>query len=128
MTRRFVLTGGISLAAALGVSFARGLGTGTPAEALAALSDGCFAVGAVMLGMGILLRISETGFFDIFSYGLGDFWARLTLRGAKKEPIAFYDYKQLKATKRSSVWRTPLGVGLILMALSCAALFAWYRY
>ena len=89
------------------------------------LSDGCFVAGLLMTGVGLLVWISTTGFFDIFSYG---FHSLLVLFSPLRKPEnheTFFDYKTAKEERRGKPMAAIVivGVGYILVSLLCLVLY-----
>lgn len=90
------------------------------------ISDGLMAAGVCYAGVGLMVWISTTGFFDMISYGFSSLWVMFTPFKNPKNHPRFYDYKQAKMEKRKKS-RTPvLYVGLAFLA--AAALFAGLYY
>lgn len=124
----------IELVVALGVAFAAafafGFSTGTAAHLNCRyLSDGCFISAVMFIGIGGLMWIASTGFFDIFGYA---FKSLLVLFVPIKKPSEFphyYEYKCEKDAKREgkSVTYTVLISGLIVLALSVLMLVLYYQ-
>ncbi len=90
-----------------------------------ALSDGTFVTGLLLTGVGALVWVSTTGFFDIFSYG---FHSLLLLFTAFKKPqdhMNFYDYQQEKKEKRGAtpVYIFVVGVLFVLLSLLFLAVY-----
>ena len=96
-----------------------------------ALSDGFFVVGLLNLGFGILIRISMTGFFDIFGFSakaiLNFFIPRSMLErmGSTGKSGDFYEYKVKKAEKRkdASVPLETLWIGGSMVLISIILMF-----
>ena len=129
MKRSLLISGAVSLFAVLLIAFFRGLAPGCgAAEALSALCDGTFAVGAVLLGVGILSWVGQSGFFDIYSYGARAAWNRLTpfVKGREATP-RYYDYKVKRDTERKPTMKIPLIIGLVMLLISLALLFVYSR-
>ncbi|MBR4503301.1 MAG: DUF3899 domain-containing protein [Clostridia bacterium] len=129
MKRSLLIAGAVSLLAVFLIAFFRGLAPGCDAAgALSALCDGTFAVGAVLLGAGILSWVGQSGFFDIYSYGARAAWNRLTpfVKGREATP-RYYDYKVKKDTERKPPMKAPLIIGLVLLFLSGLLLFFYSR-
>ena len=60
----------LEMAAAAAIARLRGFDFANPLALNARyLSDGCFVVGFILTGLGALIWISTTGFFDMMAYG-----------------------------------------------------------
>lgn len=93
------------------------------------LSDGLFAVGFIIAGLGALVLVSTlTDFYDIFTYGVKSLIVLFTALRKPKEHISYYDYKTTRAQKRGKPSFTLLISGLIILALSAASLAAYYGF
>ncbi len=93
------------------------------------LSDGFFVSTVIFLGLGVLLWVSTTGFFDIFSYGFKSLLVLFSpLKKASEHPH-YYEYKCEKDAKREGkpITHTVLWAGLICLALSMITLFLYYQ-
>ncbi len=127
MKRSLLICAAFSFLAVFLIALFRGLAPGCgSAEALSALCDGTFAVGAVLLGVGILSWVGQSGFFDIYSYGTRAAWNRLTpfVKGREATP-RYYDYKVKKDAERKPPMKIPLIIGLVMLLLSLVLLFAY---
>lgn len=94
------------------------------------LSDGCFVVGLVMTGVGLLTWVATTGFFDMLSYGvLYGVRAFVGLFGGNRKPNdqTFYNYKAAKDEKRGTAQYAILISGLVFIALSVGFLMMYYH-
>ena len=111
-----------SAAAALLIACSRGLSSLDIIRHKVALSDGCFVVGLPEFGVGLLLIISQTGFFDIFAYAAHSLLVLFTLF---RRPEDFQDYLTWRAlrSRRSSVFgRMLLTSGIVFLSLSALLL------
>lgn len=116
----------IGAAIALGVAVSQGLGGVGSAWSLRTLSDGCFVTFILMGGLGALVWVSTTGFFDIFTYAGKSL---LVLFSPMKQPEKlkkFYEYKLDKEEKRKKADFTLLIVGVAYLLLSFAFLGGYY--
>ena len=93
------------------------------------LCDGFFIVAVLFVGMGTLLWVSTTGFFDIFSYAMKSLLVLFSPLKKPSEHPHFYEYKCEREAKRKgkSITHTVLIVGLILLALSLICLALYYN-
>lgn len=116
----------IGAAITLTVAMGQGLGGVGSAWSLRALSDGCFVTTVLMGGMGALVWVSTTGFFDIFTYAGKSL---LVLFSPMKQPEKlkkFYEYKADKDEKRKKADFTLLIVGAAYLLLSFVFLGGYY--
>ena len=123
---RYGVTALLALALALAVMYLRGLFSGglSTAEIMKRISDGLFVSGILFFGIGSLIWVSSTGFFDMLSYGFKSVWYLFTPATKPRGSGGFYEYKLMKAERRkdSPPIRHIALVGLALVLL--AALFA----
>ena len=123
---QLVIAAGIALAVALRQGFAL---DGHLFLNCRFLSDGFFVSTVIFLGLGMLLWISATGFFDIFSYGFKSLLVLFSpLKKASEHPH-YYEYKCEKDAKREGkpVTHTVLWAGLVCLALSLICLMLYYQ-
>lgn len=93
------------------------------------LSDGFFVSAVIFVGLGVLLWISTTGFFDIFSYAFKSLLVLFSpLKKASEHPH-YYEYKCEKDAKREGkpITHTVLVAGLIVLALCLISLALYYH-
>ena len=91
------------------------------------LSDGLFVVGLLAGGMGLLIWVSTTGFFDIMSYGFKSLLVLFSPFRKPKDHISFYDYKMLREGKRGKTRPALLVSGVLCILLSLLFLWIYYR-
>ncbi len=93
------------------------------------LSDGFFIVAVLFTGMGVLLWVSTTGFFDIFGYAMKSLLVLFSPLVKPGEHPHYYEYKCEKEAKRKGkpITHTVLIVGLILLAMSLICLALYYN-
>ena len=116
----------VGLGIALAVAFYRGLSLHQPGHMIAsALSDGFFVAGVLIFGVGGLMLISYTGFFDMISYGMRSFFILILPHKMPEKEPKFYDYKVEKEKRRGKPTYTLLivGAGLLLLSGLCTWLF-----
>lgn len=117
----------VSAAIAVLIAVSRGLSLELPLQLNARyLSDGLFVVGFLLTGMGALIWISTTGFFDIMSYAVKSFLVLFTPLKKPKEHPSFFDYKETREGKRGKPRFSMLGVGVIYLVLSVICLGIYY--
>lgn len=91
------------------------------------LSDGFFVIGMLATGMGLLVWVSTTGFFDIMAYGFKSLLVLFTPLRKPQEHISYYDYKMGKEGKRAKPRYELLFSGLACLLLSGLFLAIYYR-
>ena len=93
------------------------------------LSDGFFIGSVLFIGMGVLLWVSTTGFFDIFGYAMKSLLVLFSPLVKPSEHPHYYEYKCEKEAKRKGkpITHTVLIVGQILLALSLICLALYYN-
>ena len=114
------------LVIAVPVAVSQGLSWGQPAYLSARyLSDGFFVAGLLITGVGGLVWISSTGFFDIFSYGFHSLLVLFSSLRHPKDHESYYDYKTLKEEKRGQplYFLVIVGAALLLLAVICLGLY-----
>ena len=123
---QLLIASGIAVAVALGQGFAL---DGQMFLNCRYLSDGFFVSTVIFLGFGLLLWVSATGFFDIFSYGFKSLLVLFSPLKKASEHQKYYEYKCEKEAKREgkSITSTVLWAGLICLALSLITLFLYYQ-
>lgn len=89
------------------------------------LSDGFFVVGLLATGLGLLIWVSTTGFFDIMGYAVKSVVVLFSSLKKPKDHLSFYDYKQIKNENRGKPRHALLlsGVACILLSLVCLAVY-----
>ena len=105
------------------IASSRGFALGKPAcDNAICWSDGFFAVGIVMAGIGGLVLIATTDFFDILSYGVYSLTHRFVKPGRRGGLVAYFDYKIMREQRRGKPRFLLLAVGLTFCLLSVACL------
>ena len=116
------------LALAFAVARLRGLDFSKGAQLNARyLSDGFFVVGLLATGLGLLIWVSTTGFFDILGYGVKSLLVLFTSLKKPKDHLSFYDYKQIRNENRGKPRHALLLSGAACILLSLACLAVYYR-
>lgn len=72
-----------------------------PAWQVRCWSDALFIPGVLMAGMGGLMWIATTGFFDLLRYAGHVIWVRFSPTKDIRELETFYDYKLLRTEARA---------------------------
>ena len=93
------------------------------------LSDGFFVSAVIFVGLGLLLWVSATGFFDIFGYAMKSLLVLFSPLKKPGEHPHYYEYKCEKDAKRQAkpITHTVLIVGVIVLLLSLACLAMYYH-
>ena len=116
----------LGLPFALLVASGRGLSSAGLRARLAALSDGCFAAGLTETGFGLLILISSTGFFDIFSYAVRSVLVLFTPFRKPEDLPGYADYRAMWASQRRKPGAALLVTGLLFLAVSALLLYFSY--
>ena len=117
----------VSTAIAVLIAVSRGLSPEAPLQLNArSLSDGLFVVGFLLAGMGALIWISTTGFFDIMTYAVKSFLVLFTPLKKPKDHPSFFDYKEGREGRRGKPRFSMLAVGAIFLVLSVVCLKVYY--
>jgi len=93
-----------------------------------ALSDSFFVPAIVMIGVGLLVKVASTGFFDMLTYGFKNVIRLFTPFNKSVGNGGYYEYKvemESKRSERISAW-SPIVVGLCDLALSLVFLALYY--
>lgn len=116
-----------ALAAGIGTTIAMGISTSLSVSAnCRIISDAFFVIGVLYTGVGALVAISTTGFFDMLAYAVKSLPMLFSVLRKPKDIPTFYDYKTAKAEKRQKAKLTILIVGICCIAVSLLALFGYY--
>lgn len=123
---KYSISAAVGLVAAIALMFSRGiLGAQGVNEVMHILSDSFFVPGAVLCGVGLLVVVSNGGFFDIFAYGFISF-ASVFKKDVKKRKYKDYvEYKQAQRGEKRNVWFL-LIVGLAFIVLAIIFLIVFY--
>jgi len=139
--KKYLVQAVVALALAVSVMMSRGAFAGgvTAADRIMAISDGFTVAALLFICMGILVWISTTGFFDIFSYAFKKA-ARVFVPGAYAGETANYytyvtgqkDKRKGKQERREEAGleakseKSTLIVGLICLVFSLIFWGLWY--
>ena len=85
-----------------------------------ALSDGFIVIGFLNFAFGVLVWISSTGFFDIFSFAFRSFLNFFVPRSILEDKGTYYEYKVKKAEKRKEriIFKNLIVIGVAMIALA----------
>lgn len=98
-----------------------------PADIVRGISDSFTVTAFLFVGVGILVWISTTGFFDIFGFAFKKGLHHILPVFIRDDPGGFYEYKQEKEERRAvRTQRSTLIVGLFFLAASLVSTFVWY--
>lgn len=138
--KKYGMQTAIGLALAFAVMWERGLAdSGSIEDRVLAVCDGFSTTALLYLSIGILLWVSTTDFFDIFSYALQK-GAHAILPMVFQEDLGkYYDYKIRKKEKRekssgkssekdsgNASEKSTLFVGLFFLLISILLTAVWY--
>lgn len=102
-------------------------GAKSVADKVRAVCDGFTVAAFLYIGVGVLLWVSSTGFFDIFSYAFRK-GAHAIIPGLFRDTAGgYYEYKVDKSNGRKQHvhWST-LIIGLCMLAVSFVLTAVWY--
>ena len=122
---------GVAIALAMFVAVSEGLiQSANASQVFHHLCDGLFVSSILFVGIGGLLWISATGFFDIFGYAFKSIVHLLTPSKYDEQFPRYYDYKCEQNEKREGkpLTHTVIVVGLIVLALSFLCLALYNRF
>lgn len=97
------------------------------ADRILIICDGFTIVAFLYLGIGGLLWVSDTGFFDIFAYAIQK-GAHALIPGRVNDRLSgYYEYKTQKQEKRKQHDdKNALFAGLLFLAVSIMLTVSWY--
>ena len=125
---RYGISFAIGMAIAVLVAKGRGWNAGNAAYLNARYaSDGLFVACIVFLGIGSLVWVSSTGFFDIFRYGFRSLLVLFTPLRKPEENGSYYEYKAEREAKRAKPSWFMLIVGAVFLLLSFLCLYLYYH-
>ncbi|MBQ8200783.1 MAG: DUF3899 domain-containing protein [Clostridia bacterium] len=120
----------IALAIATAVAYAQGFAPSQEAMLWCRhFSDGMFVAAMMLGGLGALIWVSSTGFFDIFSYAFSSLLVLFSPMKHAKEHKHYYEHKCEREAKREGKAGpgSMLIVGLCCLALSLILLVLYYQ-
>ena len=126
----YLITVAIGLAMAVAVFMYRGGFSQPDAQSMyIVISDACFVPGIFFTGIGLLVLVSNEGFFDILAYGMHSLVTLFT-PFKHKENQPYYDFKVARAEKRQKPKNIVLwvGVAFLLLAGLCLVLLSTTGY
>lgn len=124
---------GIQLLSAVLISFlfmlTRGLFEAeTLADKVLIICDGFTVTAFGFLGIGALIWVSTTGWFDIFGFAFGKALHVFIPGRIHDSTGSYYDYKMKKAADRKPFSeRSTLIIGFVLLAVSIVLTILWYQ-
>ena len=100
----------------------------TPIPVIHTLSDAFFVIGFFNFGLGGLVKVSATGFFDIFGYSAKAILNVFVPRSVFQDSGSYYEYKVKKAEKRKEIdlFNVMFWIGIGLMVIGCILLAILY--
>ena len=127
----YLITVAIGLAMAVAVFSYRGGFSQPDAQSMyTALSDAFFVPGIFFTGVGVLVWVSNDGFFDIMAYGMHSLVSLFTPFKGKERHQPYYDFKVARAAKRQKPKNIVLwvGVAFLLIAGLCLVMLSATGY
>ena len=124
---KYLITILVGLAIVAWVAIPQGIFTETRPEIIfSTLSDGFFAAGVLIFGMGSLIFVSNEGMFDALSYGFISF-IDIFRKEKQNKHRTFYDYRVSKGDRDTSFgFMLICGLGFIAMSGIMLLLFSNY--
>ncbi len=119
----------VGLLIVAGLAVGSGLGKQELAEdVVKILCDSFFVIAVMYLGIGSLLWVSTTGFFDIFGFAIGHAAHTLIPGMVKEIESDFYTYKMTKADKRTEKpLLSTFIVGVLFLIISIILNVIWFQ-
>lgn len=119
----------VGLLLAFFVMVTRGLFTAEKvSDVIMYIGDGFTVAGVLYLGVGALIWISSTGFFDIFGFAVKKAAHAIVPGMIDNIDGNYYEYKVQMTEKRKAFFHYfTLILGLVFLAISAIFLFIWYQ-
>ncbi len=101
---------------------------GTLADRVLIICDGFTITAFCFLGIGALIWVSTTGWFDIFGFAFGKALHAFIPGRVHDKAESYYDYKVKKAADRKPFSeRSTLIIGFVLLLVSIVLTCVWYQ-
>lgn len=127
--RAMIISAVIGLCMAVLISVARGaFSAGTTADRILAFCDGFSVSGVLLLCFGIMIWISNEGFFDVLSYAAQKGLHHLIPGRFSEDLGSFYDYKMSKANGKRAGSAFLVVPGIVILALGLILMGIWYSF
>ena len=124
---QYGITTAVLTALTLFIIFANDLfGQTDPQAKMKILTDAFFASGVFAICAGLLVVVSNGGFFHIFSYGISSFANLFKKDRSKMKYKTYYDYKEAMKDKKKP-YGFILIVGLVFFAISMVFMAIWLK-
>lgn len=91
------------------------------------LTNGCFSIGVVAVGLGLLVMASNGGAFDFIVYGIRRFISLFQKDINKIKYKTYYDYHMAKEGREKKSFLYMVFVGLFFIGLSLLFLVLYYN-
>ena len=123
--RNFWIAMAIGLVLTVSIFFGQGGGEMTAWTDIAfVLCDACFVPAVILLGVGLILFVSNDGMFDMLGYGIQRaLTIMLSEKKRAKYPRTFYEYKQQKWAVPKSSFGFLLAAGGVYLVLAAVFLY-----
>ena len=92
------------------------------------LSDATVVSGVLLIGMGLLIGIANTDFFDIFKYGILSFFNMFRRNNFIRKYETYYDYKEARKDKAKISYLYIIIIGLVFILMSIIFLILYTKY
>lgn len=124
----YAIPSAVSLAISIALLCSRGAFTSAYADSMKFCSDAFFVPAVLMIGFWCLLRVADTGFFDMLTYGVKSLLRLFTPFDKKVGSGGYYEYKLEMAEKRKerAIFLPVLFVGLADLVISFVFLGLYY--
>ncbi len=125
--KQYAITTLIGLAMSIGFSMAQGFSLEASLKLnMRSLSDGFFVASMLIGGIGALVWVSTTGFFDILAYAGRNLQILLSSLWRHNEHMTYIEYKAMRDEKRGRVKAFLLVVAAFLLAIAVLVLCIYY--
>ncbi len=124
---KYGITTLVGVVITLAVCWARGLFSSQAAvDTYRILCDGCFVSAVLLIGVGLMVLVSNTGAFDILNYGVRSFFGIFSKEAENRKPEgSFIQYKERKAAQKSPyLFLVLVGCGFLAVAFVFVFLYS----
>ncbi len=122
----YLICFGVGIAIFLAVILTNKIWTHSGYDVFRLLSDACMVTGTLIGGIGALVFASNSGTFDMLSYGIIHFFDLFRPNARNEKYRDFYEYKKAKGDRQRPFGHM-LIVGLVFLLLAAVFSFVWYQ-